>query len=140
MSKSDVSDYSRISLLDETDEINKKIKKAKTANSLMPDNIKDLLMLSEVNNLVNIYSGFAQKEKQEIVDQYKGQNFSKFKLDLSDILIEQIRPIRNEIKKLMQDQNYLLEIMLDGQKRANAVAKKTINDVYDIVGLIRNET
>ncbi len=40
----------------------------------------------------------------------------------------------------MQDQNYLLEIMLDGQKRANAVAKKTINDVYDIVGLIRNET
>ncbi len=82
MSKSDVSDYSRISLLDETDQISKKIKKAKTANSLMPDNIKDLLMLSEVNNLVNIYSGFAQKEKQEIVDQYKGQNFSKFKLDL----------------------------------------------------------
>ena len=40
----------------------------------------------------------------------------------------------------MQDTNFLLKIMLDGQNKANEVAKKTINDVYDIVGLIRNET
>ena len=40
----------------------------------------------------------------------------------------------------MQDKHYLLGILQDGRNKANEVAKKTINDVYDIVGLLRNET
>jgi hypothetical protein len=40
----------------------------------------------------------------------------------------------------MQDKGYLQEILQDGRNRANEVAQKTINDVYDIVGLFRNET
>ena len=59
---------------------------------------------------------------------------------MSDTLVEQIKPITAEIKKLMQDKSYLLEILQEGQNKANEVAKKTINDVYDIVGLLRNET
>ena len=138
MSKSDLSDYSRISLLDESDAIIKKIKKAKTADMLMPDKIDDVIKLREVDNLVNIYSGFSGINKQKLIDQYKGQNFSKFKSDLSEVIVEQIRPITNEIKKLMQNKDFLLEIMLEGQNKASEVAKKTISDVYDIVGLIRN--
>ena len=140
MSKSDLSEYSRISLLDESDEIIKKIKKAKTANIVMPENPEEILKLSEVNNLLNIYSGFSGIERQKLIMQYKGQNFSNFKSDLSEILVEQIRPITSEIKKLMEDKSYLLEILLEGQNKASEVAQKTINDVYDIVGLLRNET
>ena len=140
MSKSDPSEYSRISLLDESDEIIKKIKKAKTADNVMPEKIEEIINLSEVNNLLNIYSGFSGIEKQKLIEQYKGQNFSNFKSDLSDIIVEQIRPITSEIKKLMEDKSYLLEILLEGQNKASEVAQKTINDVYDIVGLLRNET
>ena len=140
MSKSDQSEYSRITLLDESDEIIKKIKKAKTADTVMPEKIEDILKLSEVNNLLNIYSGFSGVEKQELIAKYKGQNFSIFKSDLSDTLVEQIKPITTEIKKLMNDKSYLLDILQEGQNKANKVAKKTINDVYDIVGLLRNET
>ena len=140
MSKSDQSEYSRITLLDESDEIIKKIKKAKTADTVMPEKIEDILKLSEVNNLLNIYSGFSGVEKQELIAKYKGQNFSNFKSDLSDTLVEQIKPITTEIKKLMNDKSYLLDILQEGQNKANKVAKKTINDVYDIVGLLRNET
>ena len=140
MSKSDQSEYSRITLLDESDEIIKKIKKAKTADTVMPEKIEDILKLTEVNNLLNIYSGFSGVEKQELIAKYKGQNFSNFKSDLSDTLVEQIKPITAEIKKLMQDKSYLLEILQEGQNKANEIAKKTINDVYDIVGLLRNET
>ena len=106
----------------------------------MPENPKEILKLSEVNNLLNIYSGFSGIERQKLIMQYKGQNFSNFKSDLSDILVEQIRPITSEIKKLMEDKSYLLEILLEGQNKASEVAQKTINDVYDIVGLLRNET
>ena len=137
MSKSALSDYSRISLLDESNDIIKKIKKAKTADALMPEKIEDVFKLKEVNNLLNIYSGFSGIEKQKLIKQYKGQNFSNFKSDLSDILVERIKPITTEIKKLMQDKRYLIEILKDGHNRANEVAQKTINDVYEIVGLLR---
>ena len=140
MSKSDPSEYSRISLLDESDEIIKKIKKAKTADNVMPEKIEKIINLSEVNNLLNIYSGFSGIEKQKLIEQYKGENFSNFKSDLSDIIIEKMKPITAEIKKLMQDKSYLLQILLEGKNKANEVAQKTIKDVYDIVGLLRNET
>ena len=140
MSKSDLSEHSRISLLDDSDEIIKKIKKAKTADTVMPGKIEEIIKLSEVNNLLNIYSGFSGIEKQKLIDQYKGQNFSDFKSDLCDIVVESIKPITTEIKKLMQDKSYLLETLLEGQNKANEVAQKTIKDVYDIVGLLRNET
>ncbi len=140
MSKSDLSDYSRISLLDESDEIIKKIKKAKTADTVMPEKIEEIMKLNEVNNLLNIYSGFSGISKQKLIEQYKGQNFSNFKSDLSDILVDRMKPITTEIKKLMQDKNYLLKILLEGQNKANEVAQNTINDVHDIVGLLRNET
>ena len=140
MSKSDLSEYSRISLLDDSDAIRKKIKKAKTADTVMPEKIEEILKLSEVHNLLNIYSGFSGIDKQILIEQYKGKNFSNFKSDLSDILVEQMKPITSEIKKLMQDEGYLLKILLDGQNKANKVAQKTINDVYDLVGLLRNET
>ena len=139
MSKSDSSNYSRISLLDGSDEIVKKVKKAKTADIPMPEKIEDIEKLVEVNNLLNIYSGFSGIEKFTLIDQYKGQNFSKFKTDLSDVLVDKINPIKKEIEKLIQNEDYLLSIMLDGRNEAAQVAKKTINDVYDIVGLIRHE-
>tara|TARA_Y100000817_G_scaffold313212_1_gene308808 strand:- start:3378 stop:4400 length:1023 start_codon:yes stop_codon:yes gene_type:complete len=139
MSKSDLSEYSRINMSDESDIIIRKIKKAKTADTVMPEKIEDILKLNEVNNLLNIYSGFSGIEKQKIIEKYKGQNFSNFKSDLSDILVDKMKPITTEIKKLMQDTDYLLKIIQDGQNKANEVAQKTINDVYDIIGLIRNE-
>ena len=56
MSKSEESDYSRINLKDSADEINKKIKKAKSDSEPIPDNIKSLGKKPEALNLINIYS------------------------------------------------------------------------------------
>ena len=103
----------------------------------MPEKIEDVIKLNEVNNLLNIFSGFSGIEKQKLIEQYKGQNFSNFKSDLSDVLVECISPISIEIKKLMQDKRYLIEILKDGHNKANEVAQKTINDVYDIIGLLK---
>ena len=93
MSKSDPSDYSRISLTDSADQIEKKIKKAKTADTPMPDNNEDVSKLFEVNNLLNIFSGFSGIDKLELIEKYKGQNFSNFKKNLTEVIIEHVRPI-----------------------------------------------
>ena len=56
MSKSEESDYSRINLRDSADEINKKIKKAKSDSEPIPDNLKLLEKKPEALNLLTIYS------------------------------------------------------------------------------------
>ena len=140
MSKSDPSDYSRISLTDSADQIEKKIKKAKTADIPMPDNNEDVSKLLEVNNLLNIFSGFSEIDKSELIEKYKGQNFSNFKNNLAEVIIEHIKPISKEIDKLMSDKAYLNQIISSGAEKASEKANVTIKEVYDIVGFVRNET
>ena len=140
MSKSDPSDYSRISLTDSADQIEKKIKKAKTADTPMPDNNEDVSKLLEVNNLLNIFSGFSEIDKSELIEKYKGQNFSNFKNNLAEVIIEHIKPISKEIDKLMSDKAYLNQIISSGAEKASEKANVTIKEVYDIIGFIRNET
>ena len=140
MSKSDPSDYSRISLTDSADQIEKKIKKAKTADTPMPDNNEDVSKLLEVNNLLNIFSGFSEIDKSELIEKYKGQNFSNFKNNLAEVIIEHIKPISKEIDKLMSDKAYLNQIISSGAEKASEKANVTIKEVYDIIGFVRNET
>ena len=137
MSKSEPSDFSRIILTDTADQIRAKIKKAKTADVPMPDTDQEVTKLKEVSNLINIYSSLSDTPRDKIIKLYQGKNFSDFKNDLTDILIKNITPIGNEIGKLMNDQSYLIEILKQGSLKAYEKAKNTINEVYDIVGLIR---
>ena len=137
MSKSEPSDFSRIILTDTADQIRAKIKKAKTADVPMPDTDQEVTKLKEVSNLINIYSSLSDTPRDKIINLYQGKNFSDFKNDLTDILIKNITPIGNEMEKLMNDQSYLIEILKQGSIKAYKKAKNTINEVYDIVGLIR---
>jgi len=137
MSKSEESDYSRISLMDNEESIRKKIKKAKTADILMPDTEKEINELPEVNNLLNIFSGVTQKSKSELISIYSGKNFAGLKQNLSDALIELISPINSEISRLMNDKAYLDSIIKEGAEKANERAMKTLSEVYDIIGFIK---
>ena len=137
MSKSEESDYSRISLMDNEESIRKKIKKAKTADIVMPDTEKEINELPEVNNLLNIFSGVTQKSKSELISIYSGKNFAGFKQNLSDALIQLISPINSEISRLMNDKAYLDSIIKNGAEKANERAMKTLSEVYDIIGFIK---
>ena len=66
MSKSDESNYSRIDLKDSADEIVKKIKKAKSDSSSIPDNLKVLTEKPEALNLITIYAGLSDRSLEEI--------------------------------------------------------------------------
>ena len=65
-----------------------------------------------------------------------GKDFSKFKNELSDALVATICPIGKKIKKLKNDNKYLLEILREGTNKANVIAKKNIGKVKEIVGFI----
>ena len=134
MSKSDPSDLSRINLTDNRDEILNKIKKAKTDPLPLPSGIKDLNERPEAENLLGIYSSLKNQNLEKSIIEFNGKNFSEFKEKLSEILIETIDPITKEIKKLLNDENYIDKILLEGSDKANKHASKKIKEIKDLVG------
>ena len=134
MSKSDPSDLSRINLTDSKDEIVNKIKKAKTDPLPLPKNIDELVERPEAENLLGIYSSLKNQSLQNSIDEFSGKNFSEFKIELSDVLVEKIEPIAKKIKELLNDEKYLDTILLEGSKKADIVASKKIKEIKELVG------
>jgi tryptophanyl-tRNA synthetase len=134
MSKSELSDFSRINLTDEKDQIINKIKKAKTDTLPIPSNFADLEKRHEAKNLLEIYSSLKNTNLDESIKIFEGKNFSEFKEKLSEVLVDKIGPISEEIKKLTHDKNYLDKILLEGQQKANDKASKKLKKLQEIVG------
>ncbi len=136
MSKSDFSDFSRINLTDNKDDIVKKIKKAKTDAFPIPELESELTMRFEAKNLINIYSGLIEKSPQMVLDEYSGKGFADFKKDLIDVLIEKITPISKTMLELLKDRNEIESILSDGSIKARSIAQEVIYDVKKIIGFI----
>ena len=134
MSKSELSDLSRINLTDDKDQIISKIKKAKTDPLPMPQDINELDDRLEAKNLLGIYSSLTNTTLQNSVKSFAGKNFSEFKESLAAELVRKIEPISKDIKKLLEDKKYLDEILLDGAEKANLIASKKIESIKEIVG------
>ena len=134
MSKSELSDLSRINLTDDKDKIINKIKKAKTDPLPMPSNIKELENRPEAKNLVGIYSSLSNNTLEKSINEFSGKNFSEFKDNLSQLLVDKIMPISEEIKKLLSEKGYLDKILAEGSEKANDVASKKIQEIHKIVG------
>tara|TARA_Y100000590_G_scaffold453711_1_gene599253 strand:- start:2381 stop:3391 length:1011 start_codon:yes stop_codon:yes gene_type:complete len=136
MSKSEESDYSRINLSDSADEISKKIKKAKTDSQPIPEKIQDLKDRPEALNLLSIYSSITNSELDKTLEQMAGKDFSKFKENLSEVLISTICPIGKKIKKLNNDKAYLMKILKDGSSKARKISEENLSKIKEIVGFI----
>ncbi len=134
MSKSESSDLSRINLTDDKDQIINKIKKAKTDTLPLPETVAELEKRPEAKNLIGIYSSLANKNLEKSIKEFSGKNFSEFKEKLSQALVEKIIPISTEIKKLLNEKEYLDTILLKGCEKADKIASKKVNKIHEIVG------
>ena len=134
MSKSELSDLSRINLTDTKDEIINKIKKAKTDPLPLPSNIKELEKRPEARNLIGIYSSLSGLTQEETIKKFAEKNFSEFKDNLSQLIVDKIEPISIEIKKLLNEKSYLDKILLDGSKKANFQASDKVKKIHEIIG------
>ena len=136
MSKSDENKNAYISMVEEDDVINSKIKKAVTDSvGVIAYNDEQLA----IKNLINIYSSYSNKTPQEIVDIYEGKSYAVFKSDLAQIVIEGIKPIREKYKDLMNNKDHLEKIYKKGAEEARYSARKMMKKVYRKVGFVEYE-
>ncbi len=133
MSKSDESDLSRINLEDAPELIVKKVKKAKT------DSLTEISYdenRPEIYNLLNIFASMSGRLPQAIAEEYKTAGNGKFKGDLAEIIVENLRPIQDNLVRFKQDSGFIANVLRQGQEDATKIASKTRQEVFKLVGLI----
>ncbi len=121
-------------IMDDPDTINRKFKKAVTDS----DTENPVRFAPEekpgVANLMNIYSTFTGKSFEEIEAEFAGKGYGAFKPAVAEVVIESLRPIREEAERLIKDKAYLEDVYKKGAERASYIANKTLRKVYKKVG------
>ena len=65
-----------------------------------------------------------------------GKEYSFLKTRLAEVLIEEIVPVSEEIKKLLNDKSYLKNILRKGSEKANDIAEENLKNIREKIGLI----
>ena len=136
MSKSDESDMSRINLTDDADAIANKIKRARTDPHPLPTSKDELKDRPEAENLLNIYAALADQDRDAVIAQFAGQQFSAFKNALADLTVEKLSPINAEMRRLLGDPAEIDRVLKDGAHKARAIATPIMDEVKKTVGFI----
>ena len=82
--------------------------------------------------------GLVGKSVKEIENEFAGKGYGDFKLQVAEVVVEALNPIRVKTQELMDDKGELIKILKSGAEKANQVAGKTLSDVYTALGLINN--
>ena len=136
MSKSDPSANACVFLADDADAIAKKIKKAKTDPEPLPSDVEGLEGRPEAANLVGIYAALSGTSNEDVLKEFGGEGFGKFKPALADLTVEKLAPINAELARLEGDPGYLQTILKAGAEKASAIADPIVKEVKEIVGFV----
>ena len=83
---------------------------------------------------MGIYSSLTNSSIEKSIKEFSGKNFSEFKEVLSNVLVDKLNPISLEIKKLLNEENYLDGILSEGCMKANEIASKKVKKIHEILG------
>ncbi|MBR5388312.1 MAG: tryptophan--tRNA ligase [Clostridia bacterium] len=136
MSKSDANFNGFISIDDDKDAVIRKFKRAVT------DSGSEIVAREDkpgISNLLNIYCAVTGKTLSEAEKEFQGKGYGDFKLKVGEAVAEVIDPIRQEKNRLLQNKDYLDDVLKTGAERAERIAYKTLNKVYKKVGLLQRK-
>lgn len=133
MSKSDPNINGFISILDDTDTIMRKFKRAVT------DSDGEIAYKDGkfgINNLINIYSAITGKTVDETVSEFSGKGYGDFKIAVGEVVADELKPIRERYEDLRKNKDYLESVYKTGAERAYKISNRTLNKVKRKVGFV----
>jgi len=131
MSKSVSSPLGTIGVLDTSEEIDRKIRRAVTdAGS---DVVYDPLTKPGVSNLLELLAAAKGGDPEELAAGYS--SYSQLKSDVSEALVELLRPVRERHLELAADRAHVEAVLAEGATKAHAVAGATLDRAMRAVGL-----
>ncbi len=133
MSKSDPNPNGFVAIMDAPDVILKKFKRAVTDSDgeirYDPENKPG------VSNLLSIFTSFTGLSMEAAVAGFAGKGYGSLKTEVAQAVIDELTPVQQEYKRLLDDQAYLNGVIQSGAQRAAKHAGETLRAVYDKVGL-----
>jgi tryptophanyl-tRNA synthetase len=136
MSKSDSNENGYILVVDDPDTIRRKIKRCVTDSIGIVKNSDEQ---PGIKNLISIYSKLDNKSVEEIEAMYEGKGYGDFKADVAEVIVENLRPIREKYDDLLKNKDYLETVYAQGAQKAEKTARKTLRKVYKKVGFIEKK-
>lgn len=136
MSKSHPLDRSRIMLDDSEEDIIKKFKTALTDS--LPGISYDRANRPGVTNLIEIMSHMSPDNKscEQIAEDLKDSSLRVLKEEVARVVVEHLKPMREEYMRLMSENNKRLEeIAEEGAIKARESADKTMRLVREAIGI-----
>ncbi len=123
-----------IALSDSPDEIREKIKKAVT------DSDKEIVFDPDkkpaISNLMTIYHLLSQNSIKEIEKKYGGKNYSEFKSDLAEVVVNFLKPFQEKRKELSKDMTFVEDLLTESEEKAKVIASSTLTEVKQKMGLL----
>lgn len=134
MSKSSASQSGVIDILDEPT-VN--IKKIKSAVTDMGKEIRfDEKEKPGISNLLTILSNLSGKSMADLEREFAGSGYGDFKMAVAEAVADYFAPVRARTQQLLTEGTELLGLIEEGAKKAEVVARDTLERVYTKMGLL----
>ena len=132
MSKSDENINATIFLLDDTDTIIRKFKRAVTDSG---NEVRYGEDKPGISNLMDIYGVVTGKSNDEIQKEFEGRGYGDFKLAVGESVADMLKPLQTRYEELIKDKAYLDRVIKANDEKAQYMANKTLRKVQKKVGL-----
>ena len=87
-----------------------------------------------ISNLMTIYASLKNISLEEVEEEFKGCNYGTFKKAVADVVINEIEPFQKRYKEIIES-GLLDKVLAEGAKKAQELAKVTLNRVKKAIGL-----
>lgn len=132
MSKSAQSEKNYISLMDEANTVEKKIKSAITDSE---GTIVRRPNRPGVSNLITIHALITERTPEQVEQQFEGKGYAEFKTDLIERTNLFLQPLQKRIRKHLDNPAYLSETLTQGALQAKERAAKKMQIVREALGI-----
>ncbi|MDD6170025.1 MAG: tryptophan--tRNA ligase [Lachnospiraceae bacterium] len=132
MSKSDENENATVRLLDDTDTVIRKFKRAVTDSG---NEVRFSEDKPGVSNLMTIYGCVTGKTMEEIEKEFDGKGYGDFKLAVGECVADELKPLQERYYSLLEDKTYIEKCIKENDEKAQYFANKTLRKVQKKVGL-----
>lgn len=134
MSKSDTANPNGyILIMDKPEDIRRKVSRAVT------DSIGIVNYTDEqpgVKNLINIITNITGESPEDVVKRFEGKGYKEFKEYTAEVIISELAPLQEKVKKYLSEKTELENILRDGAEKAKYISNKTLRKIQKKVGLV----
>lgn len=124
-----------VSLTDTLDEIKKKLAGAPT-DSGKGDTVPKTGGVANLFKFVELFQGSEKRKELESAYVSQGVRYSDIKEELATSIFKELQPIQERRKELEHKTTYVDEVISQGAEKSRKIAKETVDEVKEKMGLI----